>query len=141
MKVSHRLRTACIALLAVASLACFAAPASAHDQLGDNPLRVKPISAQGIHVKPAPTAKAAHYYIESYTEQVWYSRFAGRCGNGTTWWCNWRGGVDCAILTGYHSRRCYFMFNEQTVFSGRTCSIDGRSEHGQPAEWAERCWS
>lgn len=88
----------------------------------------------------SPKVRVAHYYIESYSEEVWWNRFYGHCGNGTTWWCNWRHYPDCSMTTGIHSRRCVFNFNEQTVFSGRSCTIQGRIEHGTIASWDEWCW-
>ncbi len=94
----------------------------------------------------AATAQA-HYTSEYGSEQTWQGWFSGRCGNGTLWRCDWRGRADCAAHWGDHSRYCQYSFGETYQhlhwygFHGhyRTCSINGRSEHGYPEWWDENC--
>lgn len=93
---------------------------------------------------PAGTARLAHHYSESYSALRWEQKFSDDCGSGTLWRCNWRDRRPwCHVTTGAHTRRCYYAFGESkwtgASWRYRRCEINGRSVHGKPVAWMERC--
>ena len=92
-----------------------------------------------------PAERADAHYVSEYeaSAALWHSNYAGKCGDGATWWCEakwwpscYRGG-DGLCRVGSHSLQIQGSYQEWSVMQFYQCNGVYRMFH---QEFGETYW-